>query len=464
MSANDKTNGGYNSLKVSKFDHSSTTPRAQRWREWMFKLRSSFGSAHPLLATQLSEIVDHTQYWWGLTWNALLDVDNMTQAEEQKLYVDFSKAQYSLLHVMSENFGMHEKQIIADHDPVTLVEKLKQKYSETWNATLEFFPNKSGWTPTTWMTTWLPFGYMCMHTIAAKYVDTGVTNAISMHEAYVASRTFTPSNINKWVSGVSHAWHEWRNSITDPEHMAAVELIREILHSDNEDWKAWAFSFATQQGDKPYTVAHLLDKVVNQDKLFKAGNTKKKATALLGVGNQGRPAFKKSHKGKQPNQNKRCSTPNCNNKLKAAFHRFCDPCFAARKAKSSADGDSSAIDEVPSTVREQTRKKKLNKLKQNIARLNKGTKSEFAAIAQQANALLASMDGPAKKKKKKIEDSEHEEEASLAILMHPSRLHGTQSKPKPDTEETAQLCELDSMIASCAVQRFAGCSPSSKSL
>jgi hypothetical protein len=74
------------------------------------------------------------------------------------------------------------------------------------------------------------------------------------------------------------------------------------------------------------------------------------------------------------------------------------------------------------------------------------------------------MDGPAKKKKKKIEDSEHEEEASLAILMHPSRLHGTQSKPKPDTEETAQLCQLDSMLAGCAVQRFAGCSPSSKSL
>ena len=44
MSNNDKTNG-YNSMKVSKFDHSSTTPRATRWREWVVKLRYAFGSA-----------------------------------------------------------------------------------------------------------------------------------------------------------------------------------------------------------------------------------------------------------------------------------------------------------------------------------------------------------------------------------------------------------------------------------
>ena len=38
MSNNDKVNG-YNALKVSKFDHSSATPRATRWREWVVKLR-----------------------------------------------------------------------------------------------------------------------------------------------------------------------------------------------------------------------------------------------------------------------------------------------------------------------------------------------------------------------------------------------------------------------------------------
>ena len=73
---------------------------------------------YPLLANQTSEVLDPLEYWWGLTWSPLLDLNNLNQEQEQKLYVDFQKAQYSLLHVLSENFGTHEKQIIADHDPV----------------------------------------------------------------------------------------------------------------------------------------------------------------------------------------------------------------------------------------------------------------------------------------------------------------------------------------------------------
>jgi len=292
MSNNDQANG-YNTLKVSKFDHSSTTPRATPWREWVVKLRYAFGSAYPLLVNQTSEVLDPLDYWWGLTWSPLLDLDNITQEQEQKFYVDFQKAQYSLLHVLSENFGTHEKHIIADHNPVHLVEKLKTKYLVEWNAKLEFFPDKPGWTLTHWMTTWLPFGYMCLHNIAAKYEDTGVTDAITKHDSYVASKTFTPSNITKWVSTVEHAWAGWRNTVTDPEHMGAVELVRTEIHSsDNEDWKTWVFSFATQQGDTPCTVADLLNKVVNQDKLLNAGGTKKKATALLAGHGISRPTFK----------------------------------------------------------------------------------------------------------------------------------------------------------------------------
>jgi len=79
----------------------------------------------------------------------------------------FKKAQYSLLHVLSENFGMHDKQIIADHDPVQLVEKLKVKHTVapcSRDRDLEFLmispfivltetkfiPDKPGWTPTKW--------------------------------------------------------------------------------------------------------------------------------------------------------------------------------------------------------------------------------------------------------------------------------------------------------------------------
>jgi hypothetical protein len=105
------------------------------------------------------------------------------------------------------------------------VEKLKTKYLVEWNAKLEFFPDKPGWTQTHWMTTWLPFGYMCLHNITAKYTDTGVTDAITKHDAYVASKTFTPSNITKWVSIVEHAWAGWRNTVTDPEQSAKSFLL-----------------------------------------------------------------------------------------------------------------------------------------------------------------------------------------------------------------------------------------------
>jgi hypothetical protein len=249
--------------------------------------------------------------------------------------------------------------------------------------------------------------------------------------------------------------------------MAAVELVREILHSDNEDWKAWAFSFATQQGDKPYTVANLLEKVVNQDKLLNAGGTKKKATALLAGHGLSRPAFKpKIKKGKQ---NKRCASKDCNNFVKVPFHKFCDACYSSRKEKSSAENDSSALDDVPATVREQNRNKKLMSLKKKLAQIsNNGNKTQRAALLQQANALLADMaDAPAKKnKKKKIQENQDEEEAGLAELMLNAPVIGEQSipAPKPKPKKTAQNDELDRMLAGCTVQRFAGCSVPSKFL
>jgi hypothetical protein len=140
MSNNEKTNGGFHALKVSKFDHSSTTPRATSWREWEVQLRYVFGSAYPLLANQTSESLDPSKYWWGLSWNTLLDFDNFNQEQEQKLYVDFQKAQYSWLHVLSENFGMHDKQIIADHDPVQLVENSRLNTQSNGTVSSSSFP------------------------------------------------------------------------------------------------------------------------------------------------------------------------------------------------------------------------------------------------------------------------------------------------------------------------------------
>jgi hypothetical protein len=58
------------------------------------------------------------------------------------------------------------------------------------------------------MTTRLPFGYMCLQTIARKFDDTGVTDAIFKYNAYLEAKTSTPSYISTWVSNLEHAWSE----------------------------------------------------------------------------------------------------------------------------------------------------------------------------------------------------------------------------------------------------------------
>jgi hypothetical protein len=110
MSETDNTN--QNALKVANFSHDSSTPCSIRWREWAQQEKYAFGAAFPMLANQLSEVCNPEEYWWRFEWNPLFDFETMNNSEEQKLYLDYySKAQYSIRHVLAENFGTHEKQI-----------------------------------------------------------------------------------------------------------------------------------------------------------------------------------------------------------------------------------------------------------------------------------------------------------------------------------------------------------------
>ena len=54
------------------------------------------------------------------TWHDLYDFDHMPRDQVQKILISASEAQFSLLNVLSENFGTHEKLIFADHDPAPL--------------------------------------------------------------------------------------------------------------------------------------------------------------------------------------------------------------------------------------------------------------------------------------------------------------------------------------------------------
>ena len=127
-------------ISMTKFPHNLDTPRATRWRDWVKKLRFTFGSIFPLLADQLSDPINPLDYWWGLTWKPLYDFTHMSAQEEQKLYAEFQKAQYSILHVISENFYQQEKQLIINHEPCVLKKKLQDLYSPKWDKDLEFLP------------------------------------------------------------------------------------------------------------------------------------------------------------------------------------------------------------------------------------------------------------------------------------------------------------------------------------
>ncbi len=155
--------------------------------------------------------------------------------DKHKLYLEFHKSQYSLLHVLSENFGLHEKQIIINHDLIVLQEKLKKLYSQNGMKNSSFSPHMDGWTPTTWMVICLHFRYMCLQELGRKYDETGVTDAISKYDDWVKSRTFNPKDIMAWASGVETAFDGWNNVAgQNPTYMGVVEIVSGILPSDNE--------------------------------------------------------------------------------------------------------------------------------------------------------------------------------------------------------------------------------------
>jgi hypothetical protein len=194
-------------------------------------------------------------------------------------------------------------------------------------------------------------------------------------------------------------------------------------------------------------------------KLLNAGGTKNKTTALLAGHGISRPTFKPKNKSEGQTEEALCNQ-SLQNIVRVHFHKFCDDCYSSRKEKSSAENESSALDDVPATVREKNHNRKLTSLKKKMAQMSSvRNKQKHEALLQQANALLADMsDAPAKKnKKKKIEE---EPEAGLAELTVNTPRNDELSihAPKPKPKKKARVNELDRMLANCTVQRFAGCS------
>ena len=74
--------------------------------------------------------------------------------------------------------------------------------------------------------------------------------------------------------------------------MAAVQILKGVLDTPDPDWKSWGYNFSITQGNAPYTVEGLIDKVQQQDKLHKTSG-KASSTALMANGVRNKPTFKK---------------------------------------------------------------------------------------------------------------------------------------------------------------------------
>ncbi len=412
-------------LHVSKFPHSSDESRADKWREWDALLHTAFGEIHPLLANQFNHKCDPEETFFGMPWHPMLHVDSLTEEQEVKLQTEFMKAQYGLLHVLRDNFGSHEKQIVNMHAPDVLAKKLAEKHE--WE---EDHPNL----------TWLPFGYLCKHAIAEKYDDSGVTDALSKLSAFNEAKSFAFSDVQKWASKLDHAWHEYESTVIDPSHMAAVETLHQIIHSGHDDWKAWALQFSLKQGNKPYTIDALMDKVIAQEKLMKSADKgKPKAQAMLAL-KRNNQQFKKGI----------CNKQGCSRKVRnPRLHKFCDEHFRLRKN----DNADKVLSEVPKHVRFATHNKKLAHFKKKIAEFkNRRDKSDKEAFLAEATALLAdAMDDDAsaddedesvtvapKKKKKKKKKPAAEANVAEALVAEPPTPLKVKSSTSKSTVKAAK--------------------------
>ena len=56
----------------------------------------------------------------------------------------------------------------------------------------------------------------------------------------------------------------------DPEALAALELVLDVYNSGDPQWAQWATSFCEQHNDRAFTVAEVLQSVINRHGLHSA--------------------------------------------------------------------------------------------------------------------------------------------------------------------------------------------------
>ena len=362
MSSSTSSKEKLGQIAVKPFDHKNDKgdTRAKRWKEWAESLRISSASVFPFLAMHLRSTPDASLPRFGLLFSpAHFDLDPPGGTKWKASVKLFEISQWQLYNVLHQNFGPKETKLFSDHDPHTLGASLKAQH---------------GWGDDHENIVFLPFAILAHNAIAAKYSETGISDALRKFDLWEKTKIFKSGKVEEWCSDLENAYNELQLSAHDREHLAALQALHSILNCGKDVWRTWAMSFATTQGQQKFTISELTEKVRAQYHLVHKKADTTSDEALIAGGSKGHQTHQRkvTHTAK-----KLCSVSGCNTPVAKRWQSMCMSCYKNQQNKKIAD--------IPQATQKSNIDKAKKKAAKRLAQLNKKSK-EFAAEAHMAVA------------------------------------------------------------------------------
>jgi uncharacterized OB-fold protein len=270
---------------------------------------------------------------------------------------EWFKMQVWLLQYLIRDFKESDSAIIDAHDPEVF--KLRLVQNDGWDADAKHVR-------------FAPFATICFHAISKRYLEQTSSHLIGKLKSFVVARMSFGKHVKnplKWTSVVEAAWHDLQGGIKrfDPEALTALELVLDVYNSGDPQWAQWATSFYEQHNDRAFTVAEVLQSVIDRHGLHSA------VSAAHTPPSHSTGKHLRDHTAAvnmiEELIAKACASCGKHFKPKAAQHKMCDGCFSRRDKKapklSSAD---TSVTMTPAAQESFKQRRKFKAVKENAKR------------------------------------------------------------------------------------------------
>ncbi len=281
----------------------------------------------------------------------------MVDANEDEAWF---KMQVWLLQFLIRDFKESDSAIIDAHDPEIFKTRLVQE---------------DGWATDSKHVRFVPFATTCLHAISKRYLEQTSSHLIGKLKSFVVARTSFGKHVKnplKWTSTVESAWHNLQGGIKrfDPEALSALELVLDIYNSGDHQWGQWATSFYEQHNDRAFTVAEVLQSVIDRHGLHYAVSSSHSSSSHS-TGKHLRDPTAAVNMVEELIA-KLCASCGKQFKTKAAQHKMCDGCFGRsdKKAPSLSSADTS-VTITPAAKESFNQRRKFKSVKKNAKRWSK---------------------------------------------------------------------------------------------